>query len=94
MQDRAPGRCPRCQSPSYRARPALLNVKDDLAIEGPRRRAVGWYDDPAGRYPMRWWDGDRWSPKVLIDGRVAVDLNPTGLAEVWEHPAHLHASSG
>jgi hypothetical protein len=43
---------------------------------------------------MRWWDGERWSPKVLIDGHEAVDLNPTGLAEVWDHPTHLHAASG
>jgi uncharacterized protein len=27
----------------------------------------GWYKDPYGRMPFRWWDGDKWSPYARGD---------------------------
>lgn len=34
----------------------------------------GWYPDPSGRYPLRWHDGEQWTPQAL-DGwqRPVVD---------------------
>lgn len=26
--------------------------------------AEGWYTDPAGRHPLRWWDGVAWTEEV------------------------------
>lgn len=38
----------------------------------------GWYPDPTGRQPLRWFDGTRWTPQAL-DGwqRPVVDPLPT-----------------
>jgi Protein of unknown function (DUF2510) len=27
----------------------------------------GWYEDPYGRMPFRWWDGTEWSPYARGD---------------------------
>ena len=37
----------------------------------------GWYQDPSGRFPLRWHDGIQWTPQVM-DGwqRPAVDPLP------------------
>lgn len=32
-------------------------------VESPE----GWYKDPYGRMPFRWWDGERWSPYARGD---------------------------
>jgi hypothetical protein len=90
---RAGDRCPRCQSPSYRSRPAPFAkpLVEPVAAAPQRRlrplRAAGWYPDPTERFELRWFDGDRWSELVTVDGEKAIDLNPTGLSELWEHPA-------
>ncbi|RKR73146.1 DUF2510 domain-containing protein [Frondihabitans australicus] len=34
----------------------------DTTTAGP---VAGWYDDPAGAAPYRWWDGDRWTTRTL-----------------------------
>ena len=86
----APSRCPRCQSPSFRSRPAPFFHAEELRARRPGRplRAAGWYTDPADRYSARWWNGEHWTPRVWTDGAEAVDPNPTGLSELWAHPAH------
>ncbi|MDE3205135.1 MAG: DUF2510 domain-containing protein [Acidobacteriota bacterium] len=28
-------------------------------------RAAGWYADPSGRHMKRWWDGARWTERVI-----------------------------
>ena len=37
----------------------------------------GWYQDPSGRFPLRWHDGIQWTPQVM-DGwqQPAVDPLP------------------
>ncbi|GGM21455.1 hypothetical protein GCM10011608_02630 [Micromonospora sonchi] len=47
----------------------------------------GWYPDPSGRYPLRWFDGTLWTPQVL-DGwqRPVVDPLPPA-AEAASPPA-------
>ena len=37
----------------------------------------GWYQDPSGRFPLRWHDGTQWTPQVM-DGwqRPAIDPPP------------------
>lgn len=27
----------------------------------------GWYPDPSGEAPLRWWDGHRWTTRVRHD---------------------------
>ncbi|MFG3686598.1 DUF2510 domain-containing protein [Micromonospora sp. NPDC047740] len=44
----------------------------DGATVGPR---PGWYPDPSGRQPVRWFDGDQWTAHV-IDGRQQPQLDP------------------
>ncbi len=29
------------------------------------RPDAGWYPDPTGRYPKRWWDGSQWADRVV-----------------------------
>jgi len=36
----------------------------------------GWFADPWGRFPLRWWDGTVWTTHVSIDGRTAHDPLP------------------
>ena len=31
-------------------------------MEPTQRAPAGWYPDPYGRFPYRWWDGATWSP--------------------------------
>ena len=33
----------------------------------------GWYRDPYGRYPQRWWDGSRWAQNVNGSGGPSLD---------------------
>lgn len=36
--------------------------------------AGGWYPDPTGRFPARWWDGSRWTEHVTTaDGERRTD---------------------
>jgi len=41
--------------------------------------APGWYPDPFGRYPLRYWDGRTWTPHVST-GPGAVQVDPLGVA--------------
>ncbi len=34
---------------------------------------AGWYTDPTGRYPWRWWDGRRWTTTARNQGREIDD---------------------
>jgi membrane protease YdiL (CAAX protease family) len=46
--------------------------------------APGWYEDPSGQMPYRWWDGEKWSPYARssevqwnpIDTQVPVERRP------------------
>ena len=43
----------------------------------PERYPAGWYRDPAGRQPYRWWDGSQWTAHVATsDRQVLVDPAP------------------
>jgi hypothetical protein len=35
--------------------------------------AAGWYPDPLHRFEFRWFNGDRWTADVSVDGRRLVD---------------------
>jgi hypothetical protein len=49
----------------------------------------GWYPDPSGRYPKRWFDGNDWTASVLDNGgQQAYDqLPPAGAPSVAALPA-------
>ena len=38
------------------------------------RQPAGWYDDPAGRWDQRWWDGTDWTNHVQRDGQIVHDI--------------------
>jgi predicted RNA-binding Zn-ribbon protein involved in translation (DUF1610 family) len=42
---------------------------------GPPQPAFppGYYDDPAGRFQARWWDGFEWTARVIIEGQPGLD---------------------
>lgn len=33
----------------------------------------GWFPDPFGRYEQRWFDGERWTERVIADGQTGID---------------------
>jgi uncharacterized protein YxjI len=37
---------------------------------------AGWFPDPTGRYELRYWDGDKWSAHVSVQGQVSADPEP------------------
>lgn len=37
----------------------------------------GWYDDPTGESPQRWWDGERWTEHVSGTSAPAAPPAPT-----------------
>jgi DnaJ-domain-containing protein 1 len=39
----------------------------------------GWHPDPTGRYSHRWWDGQAWTSRVFVSGRVAEDRTPVAV---------------
>ena len=39
-------------------------------------RSPGWYPDPFGRLPFRWWDGERWTAYAGRDQDVQWDAAP------------------
>jgi len=39
---------------------------------------AGWFRDPAGRYELRWFNGERWTGDVAVDGRRYVDQVAVG----------------
>ncbi len=47
----------------------------------------GWYDDPTGEAPQRWWDGERWTEHVSSPGTPAVPPAPTPPAPTPPAPA-------
>lgn len=48
--------------------------------------AAGWYPDPSGRADHRWWDGERWTTVVSVDGEERTDTEPPPLGSP-ERPA-------
>ena len=41
--------------------------------------AAGWYQDPAGRFELRFWDGDTWTEHVSRAGSQFVDPPVAGV---------------
>jgi len=39
---------------------------------------AGWYRDPSGRYPLRYWDGTGWTAHVSSANGVAQTIDPRG----------------
>lgn len=37
----------------------------------------GWFPDPTGRFDHRWFNGERWTTDVAVDGTRYVDHEPT-----------------
>jgi hypothetical protein len=63
------------------ARRAASRTKEQLGPgDRPRPAAPGpaWYDDPAGRFDFRYWDGREWTHHVSRAGAAEVD--PLGAA--------------
>jgi len=44
------------------------------SVGGSPRQAPGWFPDPLGRWPMRWWTGDSWGAWVWSGEHLGVDL--------------------
>ncbi|HEY5153615.1 MAG TPA: DUF2510 domain-containing protein, partial [Acidimicrobiales bacterium] len=40
----------------------------------------GWYRDPSGQFPQRWWDGSEWTSRVMSQGVERVDLTDSAEA--------------
>lgn len=43
------------------------------AAGSPSRPPAGWYQDPAGRHQLRYWDSERWTQHVSDDGSQSTD---------------------
>lgn len=44
----------------------------------------GWYPDPTGRYEFRWYNGERWTADVSVNGRRFVDAGgPASYQPGW-----------
>jgi hypothetical protein len=43
---------------------------------------AGWYFDPLGRFPLRYWDGGAWSPYGW-NGAVLLDPKGTEPTPPW-----------
>lgn len=39
---------------------------------------AAWYPDPSGRYPLRYWDGTKWTAHVSSANGVAQTIDPRG----------------
>lgn len=48
--------------------------------------AAGWFPDPSGRYPERWWDGVRWTGYVHDQYRQYYDALPAPRVERHSAP--------
>ena len=60
--------------PDARLRNVELKEPPSLRIPPRPGGAVpGWYQDPAGRFDSRYWDGASWTDHVLIEGRHMTD---------------------
>ncbi len=57
--------------------PTADHLADATPVVEPALPPAGWYADPSGRWPHRWWDGLRWTDNVAVDGAVHVDA-PVG----------------
>jgi Protein of unknown function (DUF2510) len=58
---------------------------DAKARTAPAARSLpGWYPDPFGRFPTRWWDGEAWTA-YAADGEVRWDA--TSLRQEPPRPA-------
>jgi Domain of unknown function (DUF4389)/Protein of unknown function (DUF2510) len=41
--------------------------------QAPTTAPPQWYPDPTGRHALRYWDGTRWTPDVVDEGRTGYD---------------------
>jgi hypothetical protein len=62
----APGRAP---APSLQGSAARTTARNVLSEDAQSRRVLhgfaGWQPDPTGRFELRWWSGDTWTPHVM-----------------------------
>jgi hypothetical protein len=42
--------------------------------------SAGWYRDPSGAFPLRFWDGQRWTEHVVWPNRPA----PSAIEPAWQ----------
>lgn len=56
----------------------------------PMRAPAGWHPDPTGRFEFRYFNGERWTSDVSVNGQRYIDelRSPTGLQPGWELPGH------
>lgn len=57
--------------------------------EGP-----GWYQDPAGTYSYRYWNGSQWTSQVSTGGTAGSDPNPLDPSIAATPPAPGTAAPG
>ena len=43
------------------------------AMRDDKTRPRGWYDDPTGKYPYRWWTGRAWAANVQVGAKPTID---------------------
>lgn len=59
--------CPHCAEqilPAANVCPFCGNTVQAIPLDPPRDLDEGWYPDPSGRHPDRWWDGTGWTKWV------------------------------
>ncbi|RKR75215.1 DUF2510 domain-containing protein [Frondihabitans australicus] len=65
-------------------------MSDSGVPDGQRQTPAGWYQDPSGQAPYRWWDGYAWSSSTSADpaaGRPAPsNTPPVVVGAVWQRP--------
>ncbi len=52
---------------AYRSgRPVGLSAGPLRGIRAGDPPAPGWYEDPTGKAPLRWWDGSTWTDRTEV----------------------------
>lgn len=57
---------------------------NDFPITGGSAEA-DWYSDPSARFELRFWDGSKWTDRVISGGMRTVDSLP-GMGRPWSTP--------
>lgn len=57
------------------------------APTGSETFRAGWYDDPGGRFELRYHNGERWTADVALAGHRYVDPLPSGDTDPASHPS-------
>jgi hypothetical protein len=54
--------------------PGLNSAVAFDAREAEALTPAGWYPDPAGRFDIRYWDGQTWTERVMTEEQPTVDI--------------------